>query len=174
MTRRQEQVPRTRAAARPQRGDVERDQALDPVGRHQGHQERDVAAPVVAHDPDAVQVLGVQEREDVARPRRLRVVAGRRRRPAPAAQVGRDDAVALGQLRDQVPPGPPVLRPAVQEQQGRPAARFGDMQPDLAEIDVAVPDPGHFGHRHRAHRPGLPSRAATPNAGQACAATRTG
>ena len=58
----------------------------------------------------------------------LDLVAPRRRlAPAEAAQVGTDHPAFLGQRRDHLAPDPPVLRPAVQQHDGRPLPRFGDV-----------------------------------------------
>jgi hypothetical protein len=109
----------------PRRRDVEHNHALDTRRLPEGHEEGGVAAPVVGDDPHRVQALGVEELDDVGRQRRLGVVPRRRVRPPPAAQVGDDHAIGLGHPGYEMTPGPPMLEPAVQQDERRPVARLG-------------------------------------------------
>jgi hypothetical protein len=95
---------------------------------------------------DAVDALGVHERDQVLHHAGLAVVAvGRGGAPAEPAEVDGQHAEALGQRADDAPPQPPVLRPAVhREDRGRVwIAGFGDVHPDSgSQLRVAVCDPG--------------------------------
>jgi hypothetical protein len=123
-------------------------QALDPLGRAGGEQEPRPAAPVVAEIARAHHAERVEQREHVVGEPLLREVAvGGLTTPAEAAQVGRDHVEALRERRDHAAPGPPVLRPAVDEQQRRRRgiARLGDMQPDAGrQVVLGVADAGDF------------------------------
>src|SRR5215207_9130296 len=81
--------------------------------------------------------------------------------------------MTLGERPDHATPGPPVLRPAVDEEdRGRAArARRGDVEPDARrKVDVRVADAGQVGHR-RGHRR-APTRAPGPYAPPGSARSR--
>ena len=62
---------------------------------------------------------------------------------AEAAEIGRDQPVAVGQPLEHRLPGRPELRPAVQQQERRALAALGDMGPEAAGLDEAVLDRWH-------------------------------
>jgi hypothetical protein len=86
---------------------------------------------VVGDDPHPPEPERVEQREDIGEDLPHRVPVGRRVGPASAPQIGRDRPVALGERRDDLAPLPPVLREAVQEQDGRGirVPSLGDMHP---------------------------------------------
>ena len=100
-------------------------------GERVGHR----PAPIVPGEQEAVMAeRAVHELPDVLGDPRLAVAAGGARRPAQAAQVRRDDAVARGERRHDAPPCEPGLRKPVQQYQRLPRARGGVVH-------------GHFGER---------------------------
>jgi hypothetical protein len=74
---------------------------------------------VVGDQPDPPEPERVEQREHVGENVAHGVPVGRRVGPTSAAQVGRDHSVVLGERRDDLASLPPVLREAVQEQDGR-------------------------------------------------------
>jgi hypothetical protein len=102
------------------------DQLLDPLRMVEGELERDQRPEVVCHHPHPGQAQGVEEGEDVCDEARAVVAVGGRLGPAGAAQIWRDDAVALGKGADDVAPLPPVLREAVQQQHRVTLPGLGD------------------------------------------------
>jgi hypothetical protein len=80
------------------------------------------------------------------------IVAGRGpRRFAEAAEIGRDDAIAPGEIRDDATPRVPALRPAVEEDDrlaiGR--SRLDPVQRDLANRRALVTERWVAGHDSR-------------------------
>jgi hypothetical protein len=102
----------------------------------------------VAHERDPLESEGVEQREQVGGELLLVVARGRRRGPAEPAQVGAEHPEVLGERREDLAPLPPVLGPAVQqdERRGRGIAGLGDVDPQAAglHVDVAV---GHLDAR---------------------------
>ena len=94
-----------------------------------------VGAPVVAGEPHLLEPEHVEQGDRVVGQSLLaEVVVGRLARPAEAAQVRAQQAELARQLLDHEPPRPPVLRPAVQRQDGRRVRRAGagEMDPDAS------------------------------------------
>jgi len=111
-----------------------------------GQGKRGRPAPIVADHEQALLVQHVvHQAPDVLRDRLLVVAVRWPRRVAEAAKVGRDDAVARGQPRNDVPPHVPGLRPAMQQDDGRSPTRRNVVQPNLADIGVCVLE--RIGHR---------------------------
>src|SRR5437763_14093809 len=75
----------------------------------------DDQAPVAADQPEVANADLVEEIDDIARHSVPAVAVLGSLRPAHAAQIWADHAVALRQRLDHMPPAPPVLRPAVQK-----------------------------------------------------------
>jgi hypothetical protein len=101
--------------------EIEQHQPGDPLRRLAGQRLHHGAADVVADHAGLVDAEGVEQRQHVVgmligAVRAVRFVA-----VAEAAQVGRDQGVAVGEPRHDRLPGQPELRPAMQQQQ-RPAA----------------------------------------------------
>jgi hypothetical protein len=94
---------------------VERDEALDSVGRAQTEPEPRLQAPVVSNQKHPRQLEGIEQGQQVARQALIAVVAGGRLGPPESAQIGADDAVARGEARNDVTPRIPVFRPAMEE-----------------------------------------------------------
>ena len=112
----------------------------DALGRVEAEQEAGVAAPVVADQLDLVQAQLVEQGDDVGR-RVPRFRSARRAPRSSRSRAGRGRSPGVrGQRRDHLAPDPPVLRPAVQEQDRRPLPRFGDVQAHAGHVDVAVGD----------------------------------
>ena len=66
------------------------------------------------------------------------VAPGGRVAPAETAQVRADHPAFVGQRRNHLAPGPPVLRPAVEQEDRRALPRFGDVQSRAGDLDVAM------------------------------------
>jgi len=101
---------------------------------------RDARAAVVAGDEEALVPEARHELDHVARHRALRVGAvlrgGRRlERPAIAAQVRADDAVAARERRCDLVPHRVRLRVAVQEKERRALAAAAQAQPPRRHLD---------------------------------------
>jgi hypothetical protein len=97
---------------------VERDEPPHPVGRAQAEVESHPSAELVPDHKNAVELERIQQRENVVYERRGVVALARSIGAAEPAKVRAEHPVARRQQRDQVPPGLPVLGPAVQEQDG--------------------------------------------------------
>jgi Trypsin-co-occurring domain 1 len=146
---------------RPRVRDAQREQPLDALGGAQGREQPRPSAPVVADPGRSLDRQGVEHGEHVRGQLLLFVAIGGRLAPAVTAQVRGDDPEALGKRRDHVAPLPPVLRPAVDEQDGGSVLGAGqrDVHPQPAGVHILVPDArqrwglGH--HRLRLHRHGL-------------------
>src|SRR5205807_8207110 len=91
-------------------------------------------------EADAFELERVEQAADVHRQRFLAVAGGWRGAPAEAAHVGADDAVALGQRRNQATPGVPVLRPTVEHHDRLAGPRLGDVRAQTVDLDEAVVD----------------------------------
>ena len=143
-----------RARARgPRRRDVQRDEALDALGVGECEEKPHVPAPVVAHEGHPVEVERVEQRAQVVGEPGLVVAVVGHGGPAHPAQVGHDDAMALGERRDEVAPAPAVLRPAVDEDDRRAVARLGDVDVEVAGADRPLTGAGQRGWGHaREHR----------------------
>ena len=99
--------------------DAQREHPLDALGRAQGGEKPRPSTPVVTDPGGALDRQGIQHAEHVGRELLLLIASRWRLAPAVAAQVGGDDPEALGQVRDDVVPAPPVLGPAMNKEQGR-------------------------------------------------------
>jgi hypothetical protein len=121
--------------------DVERQVALEALGRLQAEQEADPAAPVVADELHALDSQCVEDGERVVGEVLLLVAGARRVRPAEASLVEGQHAMAVREGRQQVSPLVPVLRPAVQAEDDILAgAHFGDVEVEPAGAHPAVGD----------------------------------
>ncbi len=120
--------------------DVEREVTVEALGGAEAEQESDPTTPVVADELDPVELERIEHGEHVVGEILLEVAVARSVGPAEAAEVERDDAVALGERRHQVTPLVPVLRPTVQEQHGIVAGGvgFGDVEAQAVGVDPAV------------------------------------
>ena len=98
---------------------VERDEALNSVGRAQTEPEPSLQAPVVANQKHPRQLESIEQGQDIRRQALIAVVAGGRLGPPESPQIGADDAVALGEARNDVTPRIPVFRPAMEENERR-------------------------------------------------------
>jgi hypothetical protein len=98
---------------------VEREEALDSVGRAQAEPEPRLQAPVVADQEHPRQLEGIEQGQHIASQALVAVVAGGRLGPPEFPQIGADDAVALGEARNDVAPRIPVFRPAMEENERR-------------------------------------------------------
>jgi hypothetical protein len=96
----------------------------------------------VADQLHAVDAERVEHGEHVAGERLLRVTRRRSVRPAEAAQVEREHAVAGGERADDVTPLVPVLGPPVQQHDDVVAGPgVGDVEPDAVRVDEPMADP---------------------------------
>ena len=120
--------------------DAEREVVTNALGRVEAEQEAGIAAPVMGDQIDLIEPQLIEQGDDVGGEFGDFVWPGGRLAPAEAAQVGADHPVALGQGRDHLAPDPPVLRPAVEEEERRPLPRFGDVQANPGKVDVAMCD----------------------------------
>src|ERR1044072_4813633 len=115
--------------------DVERQVVAEALRRLDREQEPDPAAPVVADQLHPLDPELVEDREDVVGEALLHVAVAFARGVAPAepAQVHREHPVTVGEGRHQVPPLVPVLRPAVEAEDGVvPRPGLGDVEVDDA------------------------------------------
>jgi hypothetical protein len=140
--------------------DRHRGQPADPVGHEHGQHPGKGGTPVVPGDVGVLDAERVEHADDVgdqgAHPVCLdRLGLGG---VAEAAQVRRDHPVAgIGQSGDLVPPEPPGIGEAVQQQHRRPAARLG-------QVEIQPVDPeGLLGHHRHQSATSLsrPSRRST-------------
>ena len=108
-------------------------------------------APVVGDDVGDVHLKRIEQGDHDLGPLRRRVPADRRTAPPEPRQVHSDHAPVLGQRRDGVSPGKPVLRKAVQQKYGGSGigARFDQVKPGAADGQVAMQ---HAGHRRDVQR----------------------
>ena len=112
--------------------------ALDALGVPKPEHERGEAAPVVSDQFHPVEVQRVEQRDDVGR-KRLRVVPPARSvAPAEAAQVRHYEPELSAQGGDELAPGVPVLRPAVEQQERISLAGLGHVHAQVGEIHPAV------------------------------------
>ena len=120
--------------------DVESEVTVEALGGAEAEQESDPATPVVADEPDPVEPQGIEDGEHVVGEVLLEVAVAWSVGPTEAAQVEGDDAVALGERRDQVTPLIPMLRPTMQEQHGIVAGGvgFGDVEAQAVGVDPVV------------------------------------
>ena len=120
----------------------------------EAQQERHQRTPVMSDDPCALQPKFVEQRHKIRHQLVRLVSVSWSVRPPGAAQIGTDHPVTLGEHPDELPPRPPVLREAVQEEQWLPLACLGDVHPEARQLHEAVLHPGQFGQRP--HRLTLP------------------
>ena len=165
---------------RPDMAGVHRHVALDAIGVVQADEEADHAAPVVADEVHPLDRQRVEHAGDVVGELLLTVAALRRLAPAEAAQVQREHAEAVGEQRHERAPAPPVLRPAVHEQDRRRirATELDDVQACPAHVEEVMLHARQRGHvrvggRHRRRLPGGWSTA-QPSDGIACTSESTG
>jgi len=76
-------------------------------------------APVVADQKHPRKLKRIEQGQHVARQALILVAVGGRLRPPESPQIGADDAVALGEARNDVTPDIPVLWPAMKENERR-------------------------------------------------------
>ncbi len=126
---------------------VEREEGVEALGRAQAGEEADEAADVVPDQAGALQPQGVEQGDDVGCHRLLPIAARRGVGAAEAAQVGADQAEAPREQRDQAPPLPPALRPAVQEEERPARSRLGDVEAQIADVEEAMLDTVQVGER---------------------------
>jgi hypothetical protein len=133
---------------RPRVRRVQGQETPHPLRRGRGYPEAKHAAPVMADQPYPRQAKGVHEREHVPHLAGAVVAAGRGVGLAEAAQVHANQPVLRGRQADDVPPGVPMLRKAVQREHGVAGARdrargtgFRDVQPRAADVHEAVAHP---------------------------------
>jgi hypothetical protein len=105
--------------ARPRVHIVERDEAVDSIGLAQAEPESRLQAPVVADQKNPRKLKRIEQGEYVACQTLIVVAVGGRLRPPESPQIGADDAVALGEARNDVTPHIPVLWPAMKENERR-------------------------------------------------------
>jgi hypothetical protein len=117
--------------------DVEREIPVESLRGRQDHQVADKAAPIVAHQQDAIEAERVEEGEDVAGDILLRPSMRRGSGPAVPGQVGRDDAQAGRRVGQKIPVHPVVLRPPVQREDGASIrrTRLGHVKPHASGFD---------------------------------------
>ena len=140
---------------RRQRTDVEADErvrdrdtqeAPDPLGMLEAQVVTDQHTPVVPDHVHAVDLEGVEQCHHVGQ--QLHAVVSRRRSIGPSRPplIGDDDAVILGERRDDSAPLPPVLREAVQQKHRIALPCLGDVHPQTTwKLDEAVLDSGKLG-----------------------------
>ena len=123
--------------ARPDAGvhEVEEEQAGDALGVSARHRLHDAAADVVADDAGLFHPERVEHRQHVGgvlrvAPRAVRLVA-----VAEAAQVRRDQRVAVGEAVHHRLPGEGKLRPAVEQEQRRPLPHARDVEGGALRLD---------------------------------------
>ena len=123
--------------------------ALQPVRLVEAEAIGDAGAPVVRHAGEARVAEIAHHLDDVARhgPLGVRLVAGallaRRRGPAIAAQVHRDDGEALRQGRCDAVPHHVALREAVYEDKGRPVSMHAREDAARRRIEAPGLEAGH-------------------------------
>ncbi len=98
---------------------VERDEAVDSVGLAQAKPESRLQAPVVADQKHPRKLKRIEQGQHVARQALILVSVGGHLRPPESPQIGADDAVVLGEARNDVAPDIPMLWPAVKENEWR-------------------------------------------------------
>lgn len=105
--------------ARPRVHIVERNESLDSVGLAQAQPESRLQAPVMADQKHPRKLKRREKGQHVAGQALIVVAAKGGVSPPESPQIGTDDAVALGEVRNDVTPGIPVLWPTMEENERR-------------------------------------------------------
>jgi hypothetical protein len=109
------------------------------LGAHHGRRPRQIAAEVMPDQGRVGLAEGPYDPGDVEREVRRVVAARRTVAAADASQIHRDRAEArVGECDQLMPPGPPELRKAVQQQDQRPVAHLGDVETRAVGGDIPV------------------------------------
>ena len=99
---------------------------------------RNQGAPVMTGDVDAVEPQRVQQCDDVGEQPPAVVAARRRIRHSSTAQVRADHSVGIRERRKNLPPFPPVLRKAVQEEDRLTRACLGKVHTQAGQLNEAM------------------------------------
>jgi hypothetical protein len=126
---------------------VERQVAADPLGRLEAEEEAGPCPPAVPDQPGALQAEGVHDGDKISHPTGGVISPGWRVRPAEAAEVRADQTVVVGQPGDDVPPGVPMLREAVEQHDRLAGAGLRQVEADAPRLHEAVLHPLDVGER---------------------------
>ena len=147
--------------------DVEDGEPLHPFRVIERQAVGDPPAPVVSDEREILEAEMAHHGDLVARHRPLRIGLVVRRRgglgtPAIAAQIGRNDGKALGELRDDPVPHHMRLRVAVEEQKPRAASADAGTDRGFRRHDIVHLEPVKHRRAPQARPRGAPPIAAPP------------
>src|SRR5262245_32729295 len=111
---------------------------------HREHEGSD-ASPVVSDEVDVLHAENVEQPHGVRREVLRIVTVSRCVAPAEATQVRHDEPISPGELRYELAPAVPVLRPAMEQQDGLPGTGFGHVKTHPIDIDETMFDAGDPG-----------------------------